>query len=162
MPAEQVLCFCREERSTGYSSGGILKPLTIRIMIQATATPVGNFLLLEIVHPGQKELIRKRVTNESDGLRVIYLVNRGYMREKLLAWVKQRKHADKRITIQAAQLQALILYYNKNIPFKTLCKIVHAHRAFFEAIAPPVHSQFHKYYLNTIVPILNDAEEMAG
>ena len=131
-------------------------------MIQAIATPVGSKLRLEIIHPVNQERIFKVVESATEGRRVVYFINRDFMREKLLSWLRQRTHfGDAAGAVKARGLQ-VVLNYHKNCDFRTFCKIVHSHRAEFDKIAPGPKSQFYLFYINQVLPVLTDAAEMQG
>jgi hypothetical protein len=131
-------------------------------MIQAKATPMGDKLRLEIIHPDNQGVIIKMVESKPEGLRVVYFVNRDYMREKLLSWLRQRAHnGHAQVMIKARGLQ-VVLNYHKNCDFRSFCAVVHRHRADFETVAPSAKSQHYPFYTNQILPVLNDAAEMEG
>lgn len=131
-------------------------------MIQAEATQFPGFLRLEIIHPEQNEPVIKQVATEAEGLRLIYFMNRNYMLKKLRSWLKQRQFGhDPKRSIEAAKLLVLLGYYNQ-LSFPALCRVISKHRKAIEDIAPRESTRFYNHYVNTIVPLLNDAAEIGG
>lgn len=131
-------------------------------MITANATRLGNFIRLEIVHPDSKKPQITTVNTEADAMRIVYFANREYMLRKITGWLKQRMYTGDRMRSQEASKLLVLLGYYEHIPFPRLCKVIHHYRQVIESIAPGPKSKCFNYYIKTIVPLLNDAQEIGG
>ncbi|MGY0037675.1 hypothetical protein [Pedobacter sp. NJ-S-72] len=86
--------------------------------------------------------------------RRMYFRNRMYITEKLISWLKQRKHANPSLEVEINQ----IIYWmtgmeNRGLTY--ICDFIKNKRSNFEKVAPVASSKCFKYYTEAIIPILD-------
>lgn len=115
-------------------------------------------LQVEIIRPDRKQREYKMVDDSAAAQSLRDYLRKQYIMEKMVAWLNQRHKAltaspSGRKVLDVSRLKVLMnCFHNSNL--KALSKAVSDHRPIIEHIAPGFASDHHKYFQNTIAPIL--------
>ncbi len=115
-------------------------------------------LLIELRWPNRRTVERQEVANEEQAIDLVKYLNRRYILDTLRSWARQRHKALEVRSgagrlLKAAELLVLLSGLD-NAKLPALCNAVALHEEWFRIIAPADVSSHHRYYYNSILPII--------